>query len=143
MSKLVEYGSNPVRNTNENVRTFTSSVRSVYEVHRLQTQTGAYWGPIDKYLLHCIRTLRTGFEPYSNSIKYNIKEDILLNGFEYVEISRIRVEPSSNPVRNTNVYEVHEVHRSYNTFTTPSNLYEPFTRFNHPFVYEIFSSNAN
>ena len=37
---------------------FTSSVRSVHELRQehLRIPSGTYWGPIDKYLLHCIRT---------------------------------------------------------------------------------------
>ena len=52
-------------------RAFTSSVRSVHDPRRERSRvpSGTYWGPIDKYLLHCIRTLRTGFELYSSSIK--------------------------------------------------------------------------
>ena len=34
---------------------------------RLRVPSGTYWGPIDKYLLHCIRTFRAVFEMYSTN----------------------------------------------------------------------------
>ena len=59
---------------------------------------GAYWGPIDKYLLHCIRTFRAGFEPFrpvSNTVS---KKNFFESGLSRSKL----VEYASNPVRNTN-----------------------------------------
>ena len=81
----------------------------VHEVHEVHHSPGTYWGPLDKYLLHCIRTLRTGFESIrqiSNPFKFPLIQYLIL------------LEYGSNPVRNTNV------HNPIRQLRFPSNLYE-------------------
>ena len=64
---------------------------------RSRAPSGAYWGPIDKYLLHCIRTFRVGFEHNQIPCPSKINEWFLDIEFD---TTRIRLEPSSNPSSN-------------------------------------------
>ena len=56
-----------------------------FHLERSRAQTGAYWGPIDKYLLHCIRTFRAGFErikPIQRNIFFDTVFDVVRIRFE-------------------------------------------------------------
>ena len=85
---------------------------------RSRVPSGTYWGPIDKYLLHCIRTFRVGFELYQILYQYSLNE---------FDMSRIRLEPWFEYIRSRGSpftgFTVHGVHRSLGS---PSiwNVYE-------------------
>ena len=101
--------------------TCRSDSNTVRNMNKLRAQTGAYGTTISYVLLHCIRRVRTGFESLrqiSNPFKFPL--------IQYL----IQLEHNSNPARNTYVHNpiVHEVH---------------LICMKHPFVYEVFSSNAN
>ena len=97
---------------------------------------GGILGALDKYLLHCIRTFRTGFEPGSIIIK-------CIQRYVFFDVVFDTSRSDSNPVRNTSVYKVHKVHefqlmqqRSQNTFTrftssgrSNSDTYSKFKRY--------------
>ena len=184
------------------IGTFTSSGRSKlrtqtgaftrftsFNVHEFQFPSGTYGIPVCLVLLHCIRTLRTGFELDSRCIRdifKPIQRKYLFEQFEQIEIGRIHsfaipdggvvetirlilhcirtlrtgFEPGSiiikhiqryaffdivfdtsrsdsNPARNTNVYEVHKLcsnvyelrsNDAQNTFTGIANTYSKFKR---------------
>ena len=77
----------------------------------------------NRLILHCIRTLRTGFRVTSTGIKYCIKGNISLNGV------LIQLEHNSNPVRIHSFagftrFTVHELRQErlrvpLGTFTIP------------------------
>ena len=131
------YGRNDVKGmyVHERSRAPSGAIRSVYEFHwnELRIQTGAYWGPIDKYLLHCIRTLRTGFErikPRQRYIFFDMVFDVVRIRLECI---RSRGSPSLERSRGSLEpnYESHLEH-----------MEQPFDMF-YSIAFERFEPGSN
>ena len=94
--------------------------------HKLQIQTGAYGIPVCLVLLHCIRTLRTGFragfEMYSRHIQIPFKGiSSLIQYLILVEVTRTRFETQA-----FTRFTVHELRQERSRGSRVST----FTRFN-------------